>query len=106
MDITPALKNTVSISMFNKGLAGKIFDEVKKFGAKVVMKNNEPACVLLSPEEYIALMDELNDAKLMAIAAERLDNYDPSKNISEEEMMRRFGITESDLAGYEEVELE
>lgn len=57
-DITAALKRTVSISLFNRGFAGKIFEEVKKNGAKVVMKNNSPECVLLSPEEYIKLMED------------------------------------------------
>ena len=34
-----AIKNTVPITQFNRGLAGKIFEDVKKQGAKVVMKN-------------------------------------------------------------------
>ena len=54
-----AIENTIPISLFNRGLAGKIFDEVKRYGAKVVMKNNTPECVLLSPEEYIQLLDNL-----------------------------------------------
>lgn len=49
MNIRSAIENTISISQFNRGLAGKIFDEVKRYGAKVVMKNNSPECVLLSP---------------------------------------------------------
>lgn len=53
------LTNTVSISDFNRGLAGRIFESVRKDGPKVVMKNNVPECVLLSPEEYRALMEEL-----------------------------------------------
>ena len=48
-----AIKNTVPITQFNRGLAGKIFEDVKKQGAKVVMKNNTPECVLMSPEEYL-----------------------------------------------------
>lgn len=42
MNIRSAIENTISISQFNRGLAGKIFDEVKRHGAKVVMKNNSP----------------------------------------------------------------
>ncbi len=29
-NITSAITNTISISLFNRGLAGKIFDDVKK----------------------------------------------------------------------------
>lgn len=101
-----ALTSTIPISMFNRGLAGKIFEEVKKAGAKVVMKNNAPECVLLSPEEYTALIDAVNDAKLAAIAAERLAKFDSSKLISEEDHKKKYGITSDMLVGYEEVEFE
>ena len=70
------------------------------------MKNNMAECVLLSPEEYVRLMDELNDARLEAVAAERLARYDPQKLVSWDEMMKKFGVTEEDLAGWEDVEIE
>ena len=109
--VMSAIKNTVPITQFNRGLAGKIFEEVKQTGAKVVMKNNMAECVLLSPEEYVRLMDELNDARLLAVASERMTHYDPSKLISstlisEEEMNRRLGVTEDDLKDFESVEIE
>lgn len=47
--VISAIKNTVPISLFNRGQAGKIFEEVRQSGAKVVMKNNTAECVLLSP---------------------------------------------------------
>ena len=56
-NITSAIRDTISISLFNRGLAGKIFEDVKQSGAKVVMKNNSAECVLMSPDEYIRLMD-------------------------------------------------
>lgn len=104
--VMSAITNTVPITQFNRGLAGKIFDDVKKCGAKVVMKNNAAECVLLSPDEYVRLMDELNDARLMAIASERMAHFNPSTLLSEEEMNRRLGVTEKDLAGFDEVEIE
>ena len=104
--VMSAIKNTVPITQFNRGLAGKIFEEVKQTGAKVVMKNNTAECVLLSPEEYVRLMDELNDARLLAVASERMAHYDPSKLISEEEMNSFFGVTEDDLKDFESVEIE
>ena len=70
------------------------------------MKNNTPECVLLSPDEYVRLMDELNDARLLAVASERMAHFDPSTLISEEEMNRRLGVTDDDLAGFDEVEIE
>ena len=77
-NIASAIRNTIPISLFNRGLAGKIFEEVKQCGAKVVMKNNTAECVLLSPDEYIQLIDEVNDARLLTMAANRMAKADPS----------------------------
>lgn len=104
--VVSAITNTVPITQFNRGLAGKIFEDVKRSGAKVVMKNNAAECVLLSPEEYVRLMDEVNDARLLAVATERMAHYDPSTLISEEEMNRRLGVTSADLADFDEVDIE
>ena len=88
--VMSAIKNTVPISQFNRGLAGKIFEDVKQSGAKVVMKNNVAECVLISPEEYVRLMDEVNDARLLAVASERMAHFNPATLISEEEMRKLF----------------
>lgn len=104
--IVNVIKSTVPISQFNRGLAGKIFAEVKKYGAKVVMKNNTPECVLLSPEEYTRMVDEINDAKLLNLANERMKSSDLSQAVPAEDVYRRLGITESDFADYEDVEIE
>ena len=104
--VVSAITNTVPITQFNRGLAGKIFEDVKRSGAKVVMKNNAAECVLLSPEEYVRLMDEVNDARLLAVATERMAHYDPSTLISEEEMNRRLGVTAADLADFDGVDIE
>lgn len=45
--VMSAITNTVPITEFNRGLAGKIFDEVKQCGAKIVMKNSAAECVLI-----------------------------------------------------------
>lgn len=105
-NITSAIKDTISISLFNRGLAGKIFEEVKQSGAKVVMKNNAAECVLLSPEEYLRLMDEVNDARLLAAANERMANYNPVDSIPAEAVYRELGITDEDIASCGEVEIE
>ena len=96
-NVSSAIRDTVPISLFNRGLAGQIFEDVKHSGAKVVMKNNAAECVLLSPDEYIRLMDEINNARLLAIAAERLERYDPAAVISEAEIAARLGVTAEDL---------
>ena len=105
-NVVSAINRTVPISQFNRGLAGKIFDEVKRSGSKVVMKNNEAEVVLVPPEEYVQLMDKLEDYELMAIALERLNRYDPEKTVPEEQVWADLGITDEELDAAGEVEFE
>lgn len=105
-NITSAIKDTISISLFNRGLAGKIFEEVKQSGAKVVMKNNTAECVLLSPDEYIRLMDEVNDARLLSMATARMAKTDPASFIPAEQLYTEMGITQADIDEIGEVDIE
>ena len=104
--VMSAITNTVPITQFNRGLAGKIFEDVKQCGAKVVMKNNAPECVLLSPDEYVSLMDEVNDARLLTLAVKRMEKFNPEEMIPEEKVMKDLGITDDDLSDFDEVEFE
>lgn len=104
--IRSTIENTIPISLFNRDLAGKIFDEVKRYGTKVVMKNNTPECVLLSPDEYIRLLDEVNDARLLASAAGRMSHFNPATLISQERMDQQFGFTPSDYENTDDIEFE
>ena len=60
MTATKMLKGFVPISRFNKGEAGKIIEEVKRDGIKVIVKNNAPECVMITVEEYDRLVIESN----------------------------------------------
>ena len=104
--VVSAVRDTVSISQFNRGLAGKIFNDVKTSGPKVVMKNNAAEVVLLPPDEYVQIMDDLNDYLLLTMAVERMSSYNPSSLVSEEDVDRRLGITQEELDSIGEVEFE
>ena len=104
--VLSAIEKTVPISQFNRGLAGQIFSDLKASGSKVVMKNNAAEVVLVSPDDYVEIMDTINDYLLLTMAVERMSTYDPDTLISEEEMDRRLGLTQEELDGAEEVEFE
>ena len=55
---TKMLNAFVPISRFNKGEAGKIIEEVKRDGIKVIVKNNAPECVMLTVDAYDKLVQE------------------------------------------------
>lgn len=97
MSVVDMMNAMVPITRFNKGEAAKIFDEVETSGTKIVVKNNRPACVLVSPSQYESLMEILSDYALLAEAQKRLADNDDSENISHEEMMKELGIIDTDL---------
>jgi PHD/YefM family antitoxin component YafN of YafNO toxin-antitoxin module len=86
----------VPITRFNRGESNKIFDEVKADGYKIVVKNNVPACVLISPERYKALMEALEDRYLIALAEERERNG-TGATIPFEDILAEDGLTLADL---------
>lgn len=49
------LQSLVPISQFNKGQAAKIFDRLHSERELIVLKNNQPSAIILSPEEYTRL---------------------------------------------------
>ena len=97
ISVTGMLKTMIPISRFNKGEANKIFEEVEKTGTKIVVKNNKPACVLISPSKYETLMEMLSDYVLLEEADRRMENYDSSESLTQEQMMREFGIGQEEL---------
>lgn len=105
-NIFSTFDSTVPLSVFNHGMARQVFDEVQKDGPKVVMNQNVSVCVLLSPKDYMKLMDEIEDIRLLKTAVQRLNSFDPAQLVSEDEMCQHLGIAERDLNGFEEIEFE
>ena len=87
------LNKTVPITAFNRGKAEQIFSEVKQSGMAVVIKNNAPECVLLSPQQYEEMREELHDMQRVRLAAERLRDFDAKKCIPFEEVCKNMGLS-------------
>lgn len=105
--IAATIRNMVSVTDFNKGAAGSIFDSVKRSGVpKLVLKRNEPACVLVAPQEYTSMVEELEDLRDYKLAVERLAASDSSQLISWEEILEKTGVTQEELDGMEDVDFE
>ncbi|NJJ37499.1 type II toxin-antitoxin system Phd/YefM family antitoxin [Clostridioides difficile] len=95
------LNTIVPISRFNKGEANKIFDEVKQSGSKIVVKNNVPTCVLITPEKYEEMINVIEDYKLLLEAEKRMNNINEEGLISQSEIMKDLDIREKDLENVE-----
>ena len=96
----------VSITQFDKGRAKKIFKRAKVEGKLVVLKNNAPEAVILSPEEFKRMSEIEEDYYLLTLAQERLANDNIKNAIPLEEVMRDLGISREDVDAAEELEIE
>ena len=94
----------VPISRFNRGEANRIFEEVTKSGIKIVLKNNAPACVLLTPERYTEIMTALEDYALFEEAERRVQGNSECRSF--DDVLSANGLSEADLAGADDVEIE
>ncbi|PKO69564.1 MAG: Phd-YefM [Betaproteobacteria bacterium HGW-Betaproteobacteria-14] len=56
----------------------------------VVMRNNAPTAVMMPVAAYEALIDEIEDLRIEAVARERLQGFDRKKAITHAEMVQRF----------------
>jgi len=99
------ISSVVPISRFNRGEAGHIFDEVREEGCKLVVKNNAPACVLITPEKFNEMIELLEDLFLLNIAEERMSR-DNGKRWTFDEVLAEDGLTTSDIDAMEDVEIE
>ena len=55
------------------------------------MRNNAPAAVLLPVNAYEALIDEVEDLRIEIIAIKRVRDFDRSKAVTHDEMVKKFG---------------
>ena len=102
--VSAVLQNIIPITLFNRGQASRIFKEVKEGAVKIVIKNNEPEAVLISPEKYAELADKAEDYDLIQMVYERMEDNGTGKSF--EEVLADNGMTEQNLKGWEDIEIE
>lgn len=68
MNVAELFNKLIPITQFNKGQASKLFARLKNESGLVVVKNNVPIAVIISPHEY-ELYRKLFDS------CKNIDNY-------------------------------
>ena len=101
VSVKKLMNSIVPISRFNRGEASKIFDEVHEHGMKIVLKNNDPTCVLLNPEKYEEMVEALEDYALYFEAENRLKSAQLKGYITSSDIMKHLGIEAQDLEDVE-----
>ena len=99
------LQSLVPISQFNKGQAAKIFDRLQSERELIVLKNNQPSAIILSPEEYTRLTEIEEDYFLLLEANKRMEENGSNKTISFDSVMSNLGISEEELVDTEAVDI-
>lgn len=90
------LNSLVPITQFNRGQASRIFNRLHDEDKLIVLKNNKPTAVILSPKEYERLSEIEKDYELLLEATERLENND-KPTVSMENVMTELGITQDEI---------
>lgn len=62
----------------------------------VVMRNNAPAAVMLAVRDFEAIMNELENLRIEAVARDRLAAFDPQRVISDDEIWRKVLANDED----------
>ena len=99
------INSLVPVTQFNRGQASRIFDRLHTESQLVVLKNNQPAAVILSPQEFARLSEIEEDYRLLLEASHRL-NEGSATATPMEDVMKELGIREDELDSGEDVALE
>ena len=100
------LQSLVPISQFNKGQAAKIFDRLHSERELIVLKNNQPSAIILSPEEYARLTEIEEDYFLLLEANKRLEDNENGKTISFDSVRSDLGISNEEIMDAEDADIE
>ena len=100
------LHSLVPISQFNKGQAAKIFDRLHSEKELIVLINNQPSAIILSPEEYTRLTEIEEDYFLLLEANKRIEENGDKQTVSFDSVMRNLGISEQELLDTEDIDIE
>lgn len=97
MDQITSKGSQVSITQFNRGQAARIFNRLHRVDRLIVLKNNQPTAVILSPKEYRRICEIAEDCRLWLEASSRLAVNDFFPTVSMTDVMADFGISAEDL---------
>ncbi|OZG66209.1 prevent-host-death family protein [Bifidobacterium hapali] len=102
MDSVSLLDHLIPVSEFNHGGASKAFNSVSDGNPLIVLKNNKPSVVIISPNDYRKLTEAQEDFALYLEAKERIANAN-GEYLTHEDVFGEpaFNYSDADLADVE-----
>lgn len=112
-NILELIGRLIPISDFSKGKTAKIFDDIKKNQHEyIILKNNQPAAVLLSLEEYSdivakarkmeSLLERVEECRLLNEAKRVSKEYNPQDAASFEDVLSEMDIDQKEIEELED----
>ena len=95
------LDSLVPITQFNRGQASRIFDHLHGESRLIILKNNQPAAIILSPSE-----SQIEEDYTLLLESTRRLKEDSSSTPSREDLMSELYISETDLTAVRDVATE
>lgn len=99
------LQSLVPITQFNRGQASQIFDRLRSERQLIVLKNNQPSAIILSPEEYARLAEIEEDYTLLLEANRRLEENNGKPALSFQSVLDELDLSEADLGETEDTQI-
>lgn len=91
------MNSLVPITQFNRGQASRIFDRIQSERRLIVLKNNQPEAVILSPAEYERLSEIEENYYLLSEAQARVEKSGDKPTVTDAEVMKELGIKEEEI---------
>lgn len=76
---------------------------MKNNGLKTVIKDNNLECVLISADDYIKMIEEINDMRSLLTVIDRMNDFDGDlkDTFSQKEVEKLFNVNTYDCVGIE-----
>ena len=62
-----------------------------------MIQDQQPECVLISPEDYSEMIEQYNDLLLLVEALQRMQNNDPDDFFTQDQVNQIFGISSEQI---------
>lgn len=105
MNATQLLENMVPTSSFSKGQSARCFEKVSDGLPIIVVKNNVPYRVVITPADFTRMAELEEDNELLAMALARLEANKDKRTIPAEEAYAELGIDPKEIEQMDDVEL-
>lgn len=105
MNTAALLDNMVPTSAFSQGKSARCFEKVSDGMPVVVLKNNSPYRVVVTPADYARMAQLEEDNELLSLALARLEANAGKAAVPAAQAYADLGIDMDEVAAMDDVEL-